>query len=70
MGVYVCPVCGHVEFSEVLTSCPSCQSPGENYNHDDRVLGGSREKSKAAAIRLNLPRFSGEVFHEDKQIAP
>jgi rubrerythrin len=31
MEVYVCPVCGDVEFGEVPEKCPVCSTPGSRY---------------------------------------
>jgi len=51
MSIYVCSVCGHIELSEVSTSCPVCKSPIEKYVRNDRIFEESAEKSKEAAIK-------------------
>lgn len=51
MGVYICSMCGHVEFAEVLTTCPVCKSPKEKYSRKDHIFEESAEKSKEAAVK-------------------
>jgi superoxide reductase len=51
MSVYICSVCGHVEFTEVSATCPVCKSPKEKYTSNDRIFEESAEKSKEAAIK-------------------
>ncbi len=51
MNVYVCSVCGHIEFAEVTAVCPVCKSPKEKYSRHDRIFEESAEKSKEAAIK-------------------
>ena len=51
MSVYICSVCGHVEFAEVSAMCPVCKAPKEKYSRNDRVFEESAEKSKEAAIK-------------------
>jgi len=51
MSVFICSVCGHIEFTEVTTSCPSCQSPADKFTRNDRIFEESAEKSKEAAFK-------------------
>jgi len=51
MNIYVCSVCGHIEFNATPTTCPVCNSPAEKFNNNDRIFEESAEKSKEAAIK-------------------
>lgn len=51
MSVYVCSVCGHVEFSEPASMCPACKSPKDKFTRNDRIFEESAEKSKEAAVK-------------------
>ena len=51
MGVYVCSVCGHIEFDQIPAACPVCKSPKEKYSQNDRIFEESAEKSKEAAVK-------------------
>jgi superoxide reductase len=49
MKVFVCSVCGHIEFDQIPGLCPVCKSPKEKYSQKDRIFEESAEKSKEAA---------------------
>lgn len=51
MSVFICSVCGHVEFNEPTAICPVCKSPKEKYSRNDHVFEESAEKSKEAAVK-------------------
>lgn len=51
MKIFVCSVCGHIEFTTVSISCPVCKSPAEKSTCNDRVFEESAERSKEAAIK-------------------
>jgi desulfoferrodoxin-like iron-binding protein len=51
MSVFICSMCGHIEFTQIPVFCPVCKSPKEKYSQNDRVFEESAEKSKEAAIK-------------------
>jgi superoxide reductase len=51
MPVFICSVCGHLEFPSQPVKCPACGSPAEKFSRNDRVFEESAEKSKEAAAK-------------------
>jgi desulfoferrodoxin-like iron-binding protein len=51
MAIFICSVCGHIEFGKAPDKCPVCMSPQEKYAQNDNVFIESEEKSKEAAIK-------------------
>ena len=51
MAIFICSVCGHIEFGKAPDKCPVCMSPREKYSQNDNVFTESEEKSKEAAIK-------------------
>jgi superoxide reductase len=51
MNIFICSMCGHVEFGNAPEQCPVCKSPKEKYARNDRIFEESAEKSKEAAIK-------------------
>lgn len=51
MNIFICGMCGHLEFGNAPESCPVCKSPREKYSRNDRIFEGSAEKSKEAAVK-------------------
>jgi desulfoferrodoxin-like iron-binding protein len=51
MAIFICSVCGHIEFGKAPDKCPVCMSPREKYAQNDNVFIESEEKSKEAAIK-------------------
>ena len=51
MSIYVCQVCGHIEFGQVPDNCPVCFSPKEKFEQNDKVFIESEEKSKEGAVK-------------------
>jgi len=51
MAIFICSVCGHIEFGKAPDKCPVCMSPREKYSQNDNVFIESEEKSKEAAIK-------------------
>lgn len=48
--IFVCSVCGHVEFGAAPDRCPVCHSPKEKYGRDDAVFSGALAKFPDLAI--------------------
>jgi desulfoferrodoxin (superoxide reductase-like protein) len=51
MAIFICSMCGHIEFGNLPDTCPVCMSPKEKYVQNDKVFIESEEKSKEAAIK-------------------
>lgn len=51
MNIFICGMCGHIEFSAAPDQCPVCKSPREKYTRNDKVFEESAAKSKEAAIK-------------------
>jgi desulfoferrodoxin (superoxide reductase-like protein) len=51
MSIFICSVCGHIEFTEIPVTCPVCETPAEKFKRNDTVFEDSAEKSKEAAIK-------------------
>lgn len=43
-GIFVCSVCGHVEFGEAPDACPVCHSPKEKFEQNDTVFSDAAAK--------------------------
>lgn len=57
MSIYLCSVCGHIEFNAMTAPCPVCNSPAEKFYKNDRIFEESAEKSKEAAVK-HIPVIS------------
>ena len=51
MSIYICKVCGHVEFGSAPDNCPVCRVPKENFNQNDNLFTEAAEKSKEGAVK-------------------
>jgi desulfoferrodoxin-like iron-binding protein len=51
MSIYVCKVCGHIEFNSVPDNCPVCFAPKTSFEQNDKVFIDSEEKAKEGAIK-------------------
>ena len=49
MNIFVCKVCGHVEFGSAPDICPVCHVPKENFSQNDNLFTEAAEKSKEGA---------------------
>jgi len=48
MKVFICQICGHIEFDEVEGNCPVCGAPKEEFVQNDDIFKESRENSPEA----------------------
>ena len=48
--IFVCSVCGHVEFGAAPEKCPVCHSPKEKFGRDDALFSDALAKSPALAL--------------------
>src|SRR3990172_5681112 len=51
MKIYICQVCGHLEFNAIPDKCPVCLSPKDKYAQKDSIFKESREKSPEAEVK-------------------
>ena len=47
--IFVCSICGHVEFGVAPDLCPVCHSPKENYGRNDALFSDALAKSPELA---------------------
>lgn len=57
MNIFICSVCGHLEFGTAPESCPVCKSPREKYAQNDPIFEESSAKSKEAAVK-HIPQVT------------
>jgi superoxide reductase len=51
MGIFICSVCGHVEFGSAPEVCPVCHSPRDKFHRNDTVFTDDEAKYKDAAAK-------------------
>jgi len=51
MTIFICTVCGYLEFKPVTDKCPVCLAPKEKFSRNDRLFEESEAKSKEAAVK-------------------
>ncbi|MFC1517914.1 desulfoferrodoxin family protein [Candidatus Margulisiibacteriota bacterium] len=51
MKLYICKVCGHIEYNEAPANCPVCGAPKTSFTQNDNVFKEAEEKSKEAAVK-------------------
>jgi superoxide reductase len=51
MKIFVCGVCGHIEFKEAPDKCPACGAPRSQFKQNDKVFEEAAAKSKEAAVK-------------------
>ena len=51
MTIFICTVCGYLEFKPVTGKCPVCFAPKEKFTRNDRLFEESEAKSKEAAVK-------------------
>ena len=51
MNLFICKMCGHVEFGSVPEKCPVCRAGKEAFNQKDDIFIESEENSKEAAVK-------------------
>ena len=49
MNIFICKVCGHVEFNSAPEVCPVCSA--KTFEQDNNIFIDSAEKSKEAAVK-------------------
>jgi len=51
MKVYICEICGHIEFNDIPEECPVCMAEKDKFKQDDSVFDDSRKKSPEAEVK-------------------
>ncbi|HBD93476.1 MAG: hypothetical protein A2015_09730 [Spirochaetes bacterium GWF1_31_7] len=51
MSIYVCKVCGHIEFEAAPENCPVCFAPKDKFDNNNTVFTDAMEKSKEGAVK-------------------
>jgi superoxide reductase len=68
MSIYVCKVCGHIEFNSVSGNCPVCYAPAEKFEQNNNIFVESEEKSKEASPKhipsINVIKECGLIPEE------
>ncbi|MBN1500998.1 MAG: hypothetical protein JW982_12630 [Spirochaetes bacterium] len=59
MNLFVCQVCGHIEFNAAPDNCPVCWAPKEKFTQNNDVFKESAEKSPEAGVK-HQPKLSVE----------
>jgi desulfoferrodoxin len=49
--MFVCSVCGYIEFGPAPEKCPVCFASKEKFKQNDRVFIEAEEKSREAAVK-------------------
>lgn len=57
MSVFICQVCGHLEFDKLLDKCPSCGADKSKFKQNDNIFKESQEKSPEAEVK-HVPEVS------------
>ncbi len=61
MVIFLCKVCGHIEFQAPPETCPACGADRSNFKQNDNIFEESMEKSKEGAVK-HIP--SVQVVHK------
>jgi len=51
MSVYICQICGHIEFNSAPENCPVCWSAKDQFIQNDKIFRESEEKSPEASVK-------------------
>ncbi len=51
MKIYICQVCGHIEFNNVPDTCPACGAGKDKFLQNDAIFQESIQKSPEAEVK-------------------
>jgi superoxide reductase len=51
MKLFICSVCGHVEFGSAPDNCPVCWASKDKFSQNDRLFIEAEEKSNEGAVK-------------------
>ncbi len=67
--IYVCPVCGHIEFGASFEKCPVCSAPKEKFTRNDAIFYEAEER-QAVDLDGNIPRLKFTGPQQDNGLSP
>lgn len=57
LKLFVCSVCGHVEFGSAPDACPVCHAPRDKFNQDDSIFTDAASADKGGE-KAHVPEIS------------
>jgi superoxide reductase len=51
MKIFICQMCGHLEFNEAPEKCQACGEPKNSFKQNDNIFKESAEKSPEAPVK-------------------
>jgi superoxide reductase len=51
MLIFICEVCGHIEFISVPENCPVCFATSDKFKQNDSIFKDSEENSPEASVK-------------------
>ncbi len=51
MKIFICQMCGHLEFNDLPEKCPACGADKKSFKQNDNIFKESREKSPEAEVK-------------------
>jgi superoxide reductase len=51
MKIFICQMCGHLEFDAAPEKCPVCGAPKSSFKQNDDIFNESAAKSPEAAVK-------------------
>ena len=65
MKIFICQMCGHIEFNDAPEKCPVCGAPKKSFSQNDNVFTESEQKSPEAPVKhipsLNVNKSCGLI---------
>jgi superoxide reductase len=58
MSLFVCSVCGHVEFGATPAACPVCHAPKDKFISNDSLFTDAQEAETSEAPEKHIPVIS------------
>jgi desulfoferrodoxin-like iron-binding protein len=71
-AIYICSICGHIEFGTIPATCPMCRSAKEVFEANDAIFSESETKFKDVAqkhIPIVSVRKKSELITEGPSIS-
>lgn len=53
-NIFICSVCGHIEFGTAPDNCPVCHAPKEKFQQNNQVFAEAEAKNKEGGVK-HLP---------------
>ncbi len=51
MSLFICSVCGHLEFNQAPENCPVCFAAQDNFKQNDSIFTEAKENASEAAVK-------------------